>query len=112
MAALAPGTVSSTSRFHFRVRWGGQRIRIRRKPAAWAAAAPMKVFPVPIAPTTVVPRWAWRDNAAAPDGVGLPAHRGAQQPGQVDLGFRGPVEGRVGLHHPLGDGVFEGVYES
>ena len=35
----------------------------RRKPAAWAAAAPMKVLPVPISPTTVVPRWAWRDMA-------------------------------------------------
>ena len=29
MAARAPGTVSSTSRFHFRVRWGGQRMRMR-----------------------------------------------------------------------------------
>ena len=63
MAARAPGTVSSTSRFHFRVRCGGQRIKTRWKPAAWAAAAPMNVLPVPISPTTVVPLWAWRDRA-------------------------------------------------
>ena len=64
IAARAPGTVSSTSRFHFRVRCGGHSMsNMRRKPAAWAAAAPMKVLPVPISPTTVVPRWAWRDNA-------------------------------------------------
>ena len=36
----------------------------RRNPAAWAAAAPMKDLPVPISPTTVVPRWACRDRAA------------------------------------------------
>ena len=55
--------MSSTSRFHFRVKWGGQRINMRRNPAAWAAAAPMKVLPVPISPTTVVPLWACRDRA-------------------------------------------------
>ena len=43
--------------------WGGQRINTRRKPAAWAAAAPMNVLPVPISPTTVVPRCAWRERA-------------------------------------------------
>ena len=51
-------------------------------------------------------------ESSSPDGVGLAAHRGAQQPGQVDRGFRGPVEGRVGLHHPLGDGLLELVDES
>ena len=54
MTARAPGTVSSTSRFHLRVRCGGQSTRMRRKPAMWAAAAAMKVLPVPISPTTVV----------------------------------------------------------
>ena len=48
----------------------------------------------------------------APDGVRLASHRGAQQPGQVDRGFRRPVEGRVGLHHPLGNRFLEGVDES
>ena len=36
----------------------------RSKPAMCAAAAPMKVLPVPISPTTVVPRWAVRERAA------------------------------------------------
>ena len=36
----------------------------RSKPAMYAAAAPMKVLPVPISPTTVVPRWALRERAA------------------------------------------------
>ena len=64
MAALPFGTVSSISRFHFRVRWGGQRINTLWNPAMWAAAAPMKVLPVPISPTTVVPWWASRESAA------------------------------------------------
>ena len=33
-------------------------------PAMYAALAPMKVLPVPISPTTVVPRWASRERAA------------------------------------------------
>ena len=65
IAARAKGTVCSTSRFHFRVRWGGQRMSILLNPAMCAAAAPMNVFPVPISPTTVVPRWALRERAAA-----------------------------------------------
>ena len=76
IAARAPGTVSSTSRFHFFVRCGGQRMSTLLKPAMCAAAAPMKVLPVPISPTTVVPRWASRDravplmaSACAPSGV-------------------------------------------
>ena len=36
----------------------------RSKPAMYAAAAPMKVLPVPISPTTVVPRWAFSERAA------------------------------------------------
>ena len=36
----------------------------RSNPAMYAAAAPMKVLPVPISPTTVVPRWALRERAA------------------------------------------------
>ena len=64
MAARAPGTVASTSRFHFRVRWGGQRTRILLKPAMSAAPAAMKLLPVPISPTTVVPRWTSRERAA------------------------------------------------
>ena len=64
MAARTPGTVISTSRFHLGTRWGGQMMRMRSKPAMCAAAAPMKVLPVPISPTTVVPRWAFSDRAA------------------------------------------------
>ena len=64
MTARASGTVSSTSRFHLRVRCGGQRTSTRRKPAMWAADAAMKVLPVPISPTTVVPRWVSRERAA------------------------------------------------
>ena len=58
MAVRAEGTVSSTSRFHFLVRWGGHNTSTLRKPAMWAAAVAMKVLPVPISPTTVVPLWA------------------------------------------------------
>ena len=43
------------------------------------------------------------------DGVLLAPHRGAQQPGQLEAVLRGPVQGRVGLHHSLGDGFLEGV---
>ena len=64
MAARAWGTVSSTSRFHLRTRCGGQRTRTLPKPAMCAAEAAMKVLPVPISPTTVVPRWASRERAA------------------------------------------------
>ena len=64
MAARAPGTVISTSRFHLGTRWGGQSTRMLLKPAMCAAAAPMNVLPVPISPTTVVPRWASRERAA------------------------------------------------
>ena len=38
--------------------------RILLKPAMCAALAAMKVLPVPISPTTVVPRWASRERAA------------------------------------------------
>ena len=62
MATRALGTVSSTSRFHFRVRCGGVSTSIRLKPAALAADAPMKVLPVPISPTTFVPWWAFRER--------------------------------------------------
>ena len=64
MTARAPGTVISTSRFHLGTRCGGHRTNTRWKPANCAAAAPMKVLPVPISPTTVVPRWASRERAA------------------------------------------------
>ena len=110
-AARAPGTVISTSRFHLGTRWGGQITRIRWKPAMYAAAAPMNVFPVPISPTTVVPRWALREratplmaSACAPQGL-------AKQPGERVAVLRGAVERRVGLDHPLGDCVLERVYE-
>ena len=64
MTARAPGTVSSTSRFHLRVRCGGQSTSTRSKPAMCAAEAAMKVLPVPISPTTVVPRCASSESAA------------------------------------------------
>ena len=64
MTPRAPGTVISTSRFHLGTRWGGQSTSTLLKPAMCAAAAPMKVLPVPISPTTVVPRWASRERAA------------------------------------------------
>ena len=47
----------------------------------------------------------------APYGVGLRPQGLAEQPGQLVAVLRGPVEGRVGLHHPLGDGVLERVDE-
>ena len=60
-------------------------MRIFLKPAMCAAAAAMKVLPVPISPTTVVPRWASRDRAAplmasscAPRGVR--SRRGSLRP--------------------------------
>ena len=102
MTARAPGTVISTSRFHLGTRWGGQRTRMRLKPAMCAAAAAMKVLPVPISPTTVVPRWASRERAAPPYGVGLRPQGLAEQAGHLSAVLRGPVEGREGLHHPLG----------
>ena len=48
----------------------------------------------------------------APDGVGLRPQGLSEQPGQRSAVLRGPIEGRVGLHHPLGDGVAECVYET
>ena len=113
MTARAPGTVISTSRFHLGTRWGGQMMMMMRsKPAMCAAAAAMKVLPVPISPTTVVPRWALREQGRAPDGVGLRPQGLAEQPGQPAAVLRGPVERRIGLHHPLGDGVLERVDET
>ena len=47
----------------------------------------------------------------APYGVGLRPQGCAEQAGQLAPVLRGAVEGRVGLHHPLGDGVLEVVYE-
>ena len=41
-------------------------MRMRWKPARCAAAAAMKVLPVPISPTTVVPRWAFEGEGRAP----------------------------------------------
>ena len=48
----------------------------------------------------------------APDGVGLRPQGLAEQPGQPAAVLRGPVERRVGLHHPLGNGVLERVDET
>ena len=64
MTARAAGTVISTSLFHLGTKWGGPNTRMRLKPAMYAAAAPMKLLPVPISPTTVVPRWASSERAA------------------------------------------------
>ena len=47
----------------------------------------------------------------APDGVGLRPQGLAEQPGERAAVLRGAVERRVGLHHPLGDGVLERVDE-
>ena len=47
----------------------------------------------------------------APYGVGLGSQGGAEQLGEAVAVLGGPVEGRVGLHHPLGDGFFVGVDE-
>ena len=62
MTARPLGMVSSTSRFHLRVRWGGTSTRMRLKPAMCAALAAMKVLPVPISPTRLVPWWALRER--------------------------------------------------
>ena len=110
MAARAKGTVASTSRFHLRVKWGGQIMRILLKPAICAAAA-MKVFPVPISPTTVVPRWASRERAAPLMASACRPQGSAEQPGERPAVLRGPVERRVGLNHPLRDSLLVGVYE-
>ena len=110
-AARASGTVSSTSRFHLRVRCGGHNTSTRRKPARWAAEAAMNVFPVPISPTTVVPRWSSRERAA-PRMASACAPRGVRsRRGRALPAVGGPVAGRVGLHHPLGDGFAVGVDE-
>ena len=45
------------------------------------------------------------------DGVLLRPQGLAEQAGELVPVLRGPVEGRVGLHHPLGDGVLERVDE-
>ena len=66
MTARAAGAVISTSRFHLPVRWGGHKTRTRLKPAMCAAATAMKVLPVPISPTTVVPRWAFEGEGSGP----------------------------------------------
>ena len=77
MAALAPGTSPPPSRFHFRVRWGGQRdqhpaetrhVRRRRadKGLAGAHLADHGGAPVGL-----------EGEGSAPDGVGLAPHRGA-----------------------------------
>ena len=47
----------------------------------------------------------------APYGVLLRPQRLAEQAGHLVPVLRGPVEGRVGFHHPLGDGVLERVDE-
>ena len=41
MAAWTPGIVISSSRFHFRTRWGGQITSTLLNCAMWAAAPPM-----------------------------------------------------------------------
>ena len=48
----------------------------------------------------------------ATDGVGLRPQGPAEQPGERAAVLRGAVERRVGLHHPLGDGVLERVDET
>ena len=47
----------------------------------------------------------------APYGVGLRPQGLAEQAGHLSAVLRGPVEGREGLHHPLGDGLLERVDE-
>ena len=111
MAARAWGTVSSTSRFHFRVKWGGQRTKIRRKRVGgWAAGAGADegLARAHFANQDGTPVGLEGQHCAL-DGVLLAPHRGAQQPGQLEAVLRGPVQGRVGLHHSLGDGFLEGV---
>ena len=86
--------------------------RILLKPAMSAAPAAMKVLPVPISPTTVVPRWASRERAA-PLMASACAPRGDRsRRGELVPVLRGPVEGWVGLHHPLCYRVLVAVYES
>ena len=45
------------------------------------------------------------------DGVPLRPQGLAEQAGHLSAVLRGPVEGREGLHHPLGDGLLERVDE-
>ena len=80
---------------------------IRWKPAMYAAAAPMNVLPVPISPTTVVPRWAFEGEGRAANGVGLRPQGLSEKPGKASAALRGPIEGRVGLDHPLRYRIFE-----
>ena len=55
----------SISRRHFRTRCGGQTRNTRRQPATYAAPAAIRLLPLPISPTTMVPGWRWMERAAA-----------------------------------------------
>ena len=52
MTARAWGMVSSTSRFHLRVRWGGTSTRMRLKPAMCAALAASRIGRRRVTPIT------------------------------------------------------------
>ena len=86
-------------------------MRMRSNPAMCAAAAPMKVLPrAHLADDRGAPV-GLEGEGRAPDGVGLRPQGLAEQPGERAAVLRGPVERRVGRHHPLGDGVLEVVDE-
>ena len=104
MTARVPGTVISTSRFHLGTRWGGQRTRTRLKPARCAAAAAIECLAgAHLADDGGAPV-GFEGEGRAPYGVGLRPQGLAEQAGEPVAVLRGPVEGRVGLHHPLSDG--------
>ena len=71
----------------------------------------MNVLPVPISPDDGGALVGLEGERRAAYGVGLRAERVAQEPGELDGLLGWAVDGRVGLHYPLGDGVLERVDE-
>ena len=104
MAARALGTVSSTSRFHFRVRCGGVRTSTRWKPRSVGCGCADEGLAGAHLPHDVGALVGLEGEGDAPYGVCLGSQGGAEQLGEAVTVLGGPVEGRVGLHHPLGDG--------
>ena len=103
MAARAPGTVSSTSRFHFFVRWGGQRMRILRKPDHVRRGRADEGLAGAHLADDGGSAVCFEGEDRAPDGVLLRAQGGAEQVrklatdarSRLGAGLRGSVERRV-----------------
>ena len=103
MTAVTTGSVCSISRFHFSTRWGGHITRIRLKPACFAAIIEMKVLPVPISPTRMVPLFSLKEKAT-PEMVCFCARMGGRRAFGRHLVWVRNIGGRVHLLD-LGDNV-------